>query len=576
MSSSTSPVLSIEGLTVAFQTPGGEATAVQDIALQLYPGETLAVVGESGAGKSTIGAAVTQLIDYGGRIVSGSIRLRGEELIGLDETALCAIRGARIGTIFQNPSTALCPVFSIGTQLIRAIRQHDTISRAAARKRAIELLTRVGIPSPEARLRQYPHEFSGGMKQRVVIAIALACHPEVLIADEPTTALDVSVQSEILALIKDLSRETGSATLLITHNMAVVSEVADRVAVMRAGRLVEIGTRDQVLKQPRQPYTQALIRAVPPFGRRVERFEGLALQEDEKPSRIVEGPPAWFRAAKNESTPDPLLEVRDLSVTFAGRTTLFGAAAESIRAVDDVSFSIAKGEVLGFVGESGSGKSTVARTVAGLNRATSGTIQFRGKDITDLASHPARRADCLDMQMIFQDPYSSLNPRQTIRAALAEPMRVHGLGEPSQLAATIADVLSRVGLDGKAASKLPHQFSGGQRQRIAIARALVMRPTFLICDEPTSALDVSIQAEILNLLRDLQRELGLTMLFISHDLAVIRQVCDRVAVMRRGQLIEQGPTESLFESPREAYTAELMRLTPKFDGHAITPSVHAS
>ena len=556
-------VLDVQCLKVVFPTRGGDFVAVEDVGFHVRRGEILGIVGESGAGKSTIGAAITQLIDYPGRIAEGSIRLGGRELVGLDDTAMCAVRGRRIGTIFQDPSTALCPVLSVGTQLVRAIRLHGGLARAPARRRAVEMIARVGIPDPESRLAQYPHQFSGGMRQRLVIAIALAQEPELVIADEPTTALDVSIQSEILALIGRLCRDLRTGVILITHNMAVINEVADRVAVMRHGRIVEIGATQAVLNAPAHPYSRALIRSVPRTDRKLSRFELLSADGADDDAARVPARLSWFRQAAVQSDA-PVVEVEHLSIAFQTRKALLPGRRRYLKAVDDVSFAIRRGEAFGLVGESGSGKSTIAKIISGLETPSGGAVRYKGRDITRLSRDPALRRGCLDMQMIFQDPYSSLDPRQRVGDCLAEPMRVHGLAPEAELAHIIGDVLARVGLDAAASAKLPHQFSGGQRQRICIARALLMRPTFLICDEPTSALDVSVQAQILNLLKDLQEDLGLTLMFISHDLAVIRQMCDRVGVLRAGQLCEIGPVDAVFETPRHDYTKQLLRLMPKF------------
>ena len=555
-------VLEVKGLRVVFPTRTGDFAAVEDVSIEVRRGEILGIVGESGAGKSTIGAAVLQLIDYPGYVAAGSIRLSGEELVGKSDDELGKIRGHRIGAIFQDASTALSPVHSIGSQIVRAVRLHAPVSKRAARRRAVELLGMVGIPDPETRLRQYAHQFSGGMRQRVVIAIALAHRPELVIADEPTTALDVSIQSEILDTIRRLCTELRTGVILITHNMAVISEVTDRVAVMRHGRLVEIGPTASVLSVPSHPYTRSLIGAVPRTDRKLGRFELLAADTEAAAPAAPRGL-SWF-GGRVEDASDTALSVEGLGVTFVTRKAILPSRRRTLAAVDDVSFRVRRGEVFGLVGESGSGKSTLARMVCGLEAPGRGRVRYKGRDITALATDRALRRACLDMQMIFQDPFASLDPRQRVGELLVEPMRVHKLAPPSEFGAIVRDVLERVGLGAAAADRLPHQFSGGQRQRICIARALVMRPAFLICDEPTSALDVSVQAQILNLLKDLQEDLGLTMLFISHDLAVIRQMCDHVGVMKSGQLCEVGPVDAVFDAPRHDYTKRLLALMPKF------------
>ena len=558
------PALQVRNLSVAYPGPTEACLAVDDVSFELRAGETLAIVGESGAGKSTVGAAIMRLIDPPGRICRGEIVFRNVDLLTKTEDEMSRIRGRQIAMIFQNPATALCPVISVGRQLVWTISQGGGASRRDAERRALELIERVGLSEPRKRFAQYPHQMSGGMKQRIVIALALARSPEVIVADEPTTALDVSVQAEILELIASFRRELGTGIILITHNMAVVSQMSDRVAVMRHGRLVEIGNTGDVLRAPAQPYTRALIKAVPPLDRKLPRFETMSGLETAETTRPTSGPD-WFRAGSIAVTPGPLVEVENLTVAFGSApASRFRRERSGFRAVDDVSFRISPGEIFGIVGESGSGKTTVARTIAGLQRATRGRVSFEGRDVTGLANDPALRTRCLRMQMVFQDPFSSLDPRQTVGDILAEPMRVHGLGDRTHVRAVSADILRRVGLDGAALGKLPHQFSGGQRQRISIARALVMRPSFLICDEPTSALDVSVQAQVLNLLKDLRQDFGVAILFISHDLAVVRQMCDRIAVMQRGKILDEGEAEQIFTRPSSDYTKHLLASTPEF------------
>jgi peptide/nickel transport system ATP-binding protein len=551
-------VASIEDLSVVFPTWTGEFTAVDGVSFQVAKGEIVGLVGESGAGKSTVGNAIARLIDYPGRISRGRILLDGVgDLAELTEAEMCAVRGRRIGMIFQDPLTALSPVVSVGRQLLRAIKLSTGLTGRPARARALELFEEVGIPDPPIRLKQYPHQFSGGMRQRVVIAIALAGDPDLLIADEPTTALDVSIQAEVLRLLQRLGREHDAGIILVTHDMAVINEVADRVAVMRHGRLVEFAAKTEILGAPKQDYTRALIRAVPRTDVTLDRFELVGDGTAPEPGALD-----W--SARPEATDRPVVEVRDLDVTFLTGKALMPSARTWLKAVDGVSFDILQGETFGLVGESGSGKSTVARVICGLETPSGGRVRFQGHDLGRLRSDPSLRAVRLSMQMIFQDPFSSLNPRQRVGALLMEPLRVHRLAEGDAARDLVASLLRRVGMRAEDGGKLPHQFSGGQRQRICIARALAMRPAFLICDEPTSALDVSVQAQVLNLLKDLQRDLGLTMLFISHDLAVIRQMCDRVAVMQRGELCELAETEALFNAPSHDYTRRLLSLMPKF------------
>ena len=562
------PLLDVKNLTVVYPTRAGKFTAVRDVTFSVDPGEILGIVGESGAGKSTISTAITRLIDYPGYIETGSVVLNGTDLMALPDDEMQAMRGKRIGVIFQDPLTALNPVLTVGFQIMETIKLHLGLTGDALRARAADLLRQVGIPEPEHRLSQYPHQFSGGMRQRVVIAIALAGEPELLLADEPTTALDVSIQSEILALIKNLCRDRQLGVILITHDMAVINEVTDRVAVMLHGRMIEVDKTLNIVNRPTHQYTQSLIAAVPRTDVKLDRFELVHasaeagnLSTTESMSRRL----TWFDGLERAADRDtPLVKVEDISIDFVKTKGLIKRFNTYFRAVDKVSFEIKQGETFGLVGESGSGKSTVAKMIVGLESPVEGRITYDGRDITNLARDPSLRKANVDMQIIFQDPFSSLNPRMRVREIISEPVIHHGMANQSAARQLAADVLQRVGLDADAGAKYPHQFSGGQRQRICIARALVMRPRFLICDEPTSALDVSIQASLLNLLKDLQDDLGLTMLFISHDLAVIRQMCDRIAVMRYGELCEVADSETLFEDPRHEYTQELLHLMPKF------------
>ena len=565
------PVVSVEDLTISYATSVGEFVAIEGVTIDVRPGEIVGLVGESGAGKSTVGNAIARLIDFPGRITRGRVLLRGVgDLVPLDERRMCSVRGKRIGMIFQDSLSALLPVKTVGAQLVRAIRLATGLPRAAARARALRLLEEVGINDPAARLRQYPHEFSGGMRQRIVIAIALAGDPDLLIADEPTTALDVSIQSEVLRLLRRLAADHNAGVILVTHDMAVIQEVADRVAVMRHGRLVEFGTTQSVLSSPSQAYTRALIAAVPRADVRLDRF---AVPDDETSAAPPPRPPLPSAPAAFPGGPGAaVLKIRGVDIAFPVKKSLIPSRRTFVRAAQSVSLDVAAGETIGIVGESGSGKSTLARAICGLQPIDAGSITFMGRTIAALRTDPSLRRVRLGMQMIFQDPFSSLDPRQRIGSALAEPMLVNGLASRGRAMETVRDTLSRVGLQASDAGKLPHQFSGGQRQRICIARALVMQPTMLICDEPTSALDVSVQARILNLLKDLQQERGLTLIFISHDLAVIRQMCSRVVVMQGGRVCETGNTEDLFTSPQDAYTRRLLSIMPKFtSGSKIDP-----
>lgn len=557
-------VLSVRGLSVTFDTYKGPVQVLDDVSFDIAPGEILGVVGESGAGKSMTGAAVIGLIEPPGRISAGTVQLRGERIDTLRGEDLRRIRGRRIGSIFQDPLTSLNPVYTVGWHLVETIRTHLPVSEKEAEARALALLEEVEIPQARERMAQYPHQFSGGMRQRVAIALALCAEPELIIADEPTTALDVSVQAQIIALLRRVCKERGAAAMLITHDMGVIAETADRVMVMYQGRVLETGPVRQVLDAPQQPYTQVLMGAIPSVHHRVQRL----------PVPEVGGGPAapavpWQPAAGAQEPAAALLEVRDLCKEFdlsSGWLARLLAREDKkiLKAVDGVGFSIRRGSTFGLVGESGSGKSTVARMVAGLTPPTSGTVLFDGVDKWSPAAQTVamRRR----FQMIFQDPYASLNPRWTVQELIAEPLQVLALtAGKDETAERVQEALRRVRMKPDDARKYPHQFSGGQRQRIAIARALASRPEFIICDEPTSALDVSVQAQVLNLMRDLQEEFGLTYLLISHNLAVIRHMCDDIGVMQRGRLVETGEAGAVLDAPQHAYTRALMAAVPDME-----------
>ena len=563
---SDAPLLEIRDLRVEFPSRRGTVVAAQGVSLTLQPGEILGVVGESGAGKSTVAYATIGLLEPPGRMAAGEIRLGGERIDTLPPEAMRRIRGKRIGMVFQDPLTSLDPLMTVEEQLVETMLTHLSISEREAKTRAVELLEQVGIPDAATRVKNYPHQFSGGMRQRVVIALAICCEPEVLLADEPTTALDVSIQAQILDLLKRLVRERGMGMLIITHDMGVIYEITDRVAVMYRSHLVEVGPSDKVLTRPDHPYTRSLIAAVPPPDRRIDRFPLVEYIESAgTATRKLDLASHWLGKARDFGAGDgPLLRLEHLTMRFLTRPSLIPSRRRWMTAVDDVSFDIRPGEVFGLVGESGSGKSTIARIITGLYRPEAGRVIFAGTDMTSLKSRREINRLRRQMQMIFQDPYSSLNPRMKVGDIVAEPIRFHRLAESeAEVRRIVADLLEHVGLGARAALRYPHEFSGGQRQRISIARALATRPRFLVCDEPTSALDVSIQAQILNLLKDLQEELGLTMLFISHDLPVIRQMCDRVGVMQRGKLVELAETETLFEAPQHDYTRHLLALMPR-------------
>ncbi len=526
-------LLAIEGLTVALPAGADRANAVEDVSLTLDPGEVLCIVGESGSGKSISAAALTGLLPPGLAVTAGRIGFEGQDLRQASPAAMRALRGARIGMVFQEPMTALNPLMRVQDQVAEVMQVHG---RPVGR-RVLELLEAVGLPDPARIARAYPHALSGGQRQRVMIATALALEPAILIADEPTTALDVTTQKQILALIRDIQHRRGTGVLFITHDFGVVAEVADRVAVMQRGRIVEQGAAATVLNTPQHPYSRALIAAVPHRA----------------------------PAARAAVTGPPILTLDHVGKTYRARG-LFGG--RTVAAVKDATLEIRRGETLGLVGESGSGKSTLARCVVRLVVADQGAIRFGGTDLRPL-SRAAWKPYRKRIQMVFQDPFASLNPRRRIGDILAEGPIAHGTPR-RQARARAAELLALVQLDPGAAGRYPHEFSGGQRQRIGIARALAMEPELLIADEPVSALDVSVQAQILALLEDLRVRLGLTMLFITHDLRVAAQICDRVAVMRRGEIVEQGPTASVFADPQHDYTRALLDSVP---GRGWTPPV---
>ncbi len=594
-------LLAVDGLCVEFSTPDGVLRAVDGVSWQVRPGEILAVVGESGCGKSVTALAVMRLLARpAGRIAGGRVLFEGQDLLALSEAHMRELRGRDIAMIFQEPMTSLNPVLTIGLQIMEPLTIHLGMDEAQARARAIELLGLVGIADAERRLEQYPHQFSGGMRQRVMIAIGLACNPKLLIADEPTTALDVTIQAQILELMKDLSRRLNIALVIITHNLGVVARYADRVAVMYAGRLVEEAEAAALFAAPRHPYTAGLLASVPRLDRerrdRLETIEGqppnmmnlppgcrfaprcrfrneicdedtvlevhpdrrIACHRWPKLTELLRTPPDIPPAAA-DTRADPLLSVSRLVKHFAVHT---GTGKAVVKAVEDVSLTVEGGRTLGVVGESGCGKTTIGRMILRLEPASSGEIRFAG---TDLARAPRRQMKDLRrrIQVIFQDPYSSLNPRMTVGGIIGEALLVHRLAANAAKARErTAELLSRVGLIPDMASRYPHQLSGGQRQRVGIARALAMEPDFIVCDEPVSALDVSIQGQIINLLDRLQRELGLTYLFIAHDLAVVRQISHRIAVMYLGRVMELADRDALYAAPQHPYTRALLDAAP--------------
>ena len=600
-------LLKVDNLKTCFDTPEGTLRAVDDVSFTLARGETLALLGESGCGKSITALSLTRLIPQpAGRIAGGRVLLEGRDLLSLPERELRLVRGRRVAMIFQEPMTSLNPVLTVGTQISEAIPQ--PLSRTQARARTIELLRRVGIADPERHVDDYPHRLSGGMKQRVMIAMALAAEPDILIADEPTTALDVTIQAQILDLLKALQRQTGMAILLITHDLGVVAQMADRIAVMYAGQVVELAPRAQFFAAPQHPYSRKLFRALPARGKRgaaldviggavpplTQTFSGCRFADrcDSSWELCRSHPPRWVEvdgrgvrchlhdpqvgvpsaitmatAAAGESrredkrAPAPLLEVDDLKVHFPIMRGVFRRLVGQVKAVDGVSLNLAQGRTLALVGESGCGKTTVGKAILRLIHANAGTVRFDGHELTTLPARSLRRLR-REFQIIFQDPYSSLDPRMLVGEILEEGMQALGVGGATDRHRKVGELLEHVGLPASARLRYPHEFSGGQRQRICIARALAVDPRLIVCDEPTSALDVSVQAQILNLLKRLQDELGLSYLFISHNLGVVEYLAHDVAVMYLGRIVEAGPVDALLERPRHPYTQALLSAVP--------------
>ncbi|GLK16684.1 ABC transporter ATP-binding protein [Herbiconiux flava] len=530
---------------MAFRTGAGEVSAVRDVSLELAPGETLAVVGESGSGKSTTAAAINRLLPGNGRITAGKVLFEGRDLASLREKQMTGIRGAQIGLVPQDPMSNLNPLQRIGHQIEEALTVHGKAGRGTARGKAVELLELVGIPDPEKRVDQYPHEFSGGMRQRVLIAIGLACRPRLLIADEPTSALDVTVQRRILDQLALLTQEMGTSVFLITHDLGLAAERADRMVVMRRGEIVESGDSAQILSNPEHEYTKQLIAAVPSLA--VERAPA------REAVRVAGGAP-------DARADDALVRIDELTKVFTLRGR--GGATNDFAAVDSVSFDIPRGRTVAIVGESGSGKSTTANLVLALETPTSGRIDFEGTDMVSL-DRKGLFAFRRRVQPVFQNPYASLDPRFPVGRSIAEPLVVHRIGDSRSRRDRVVELLEQVALAPALADRLPHELSGGQRQRVAIARALALSPDLVVLDEAVSALDVVVQAQVLDLLAELQQQLGLSYLFISHDLAVVRMVSDVVHVMQRGRFVESGTPEQIFGSPQQEYTRELLAAIPR-------------
>nr|WP_246149605.1 ABC transporter ATP-binding protein [Tritonibacter litoralis] len=555
------PIARISGLKVQFQTKDGPVLGVKDVSFDVQPGETVCVVGESGSGKSVSSLSLMRLVEFGGgEIVGGSLEFNRKDqgvsdLAHAEQSMMKQIRGNEIGMIFQEPMTALNPVFTVGRQLTEGLRVHKGMTKRQAEARALELLTEVRIPEPKRRLRQYPHELSGGMRQRVVIAMAMACEPRLLIADEPTTALDVTIQAEILALMDRLKRETGTAVLFITHDMAVVAQMADRVVVMFRGNKVEEGPVQQIFENPTHDYTKALLAAVPKLGE-------MADKEYPEPMRLMGVEQSEPKPIKG--TDKVILNVENLVTRFPVKGGLLRRTVSNVHAVEDVSFKVFEGQTLSLVGESGCGKSTVGRSLLRLVEPMSGKVEFQGQNILNYSPSEMRKTR-QQLQMIFQDPFASLNPQMQLLDQVAEPLRNYGLASGSELHDRVAELFDRVHLPRSFMRRYPHEMSGGQRQRIAIARALALHPKLIVADEAVSALDVSVQAQVLNLMMELQADLGLSFLFISHDMAVVERVSHQVGVMYLGRLVEIGPRERVFANPLHAYTQALMRAVPIAD-----------
>jgi peptide/nickel transport system ATP-binding protein len=553
------PVLEIRNLSTAFLTEGRWNTVVDDVSLTVGRQETVAVVGESGSGKSVTALSAMRLLPEQASRVTGSVLLEGRDLLSLSRPEMRRVRGNEMAMIFQEPMTSLNPVLTIGFQIAETLVLHRNMAWAEAEAEAVRLLERVRIPSAKSRFKDFPHAFSGGMRQRAMIAMALACKPRLLIADEPTTALDVTVQSQLLALLADLQREDGMSVLFITHDMGVVAEIADRVVVMSKGRIVEAGETAGLFSSPTHPYTRALLHAVPKLGSMTgqplpKRFPRVDL----KSGRVETADEALDTV---DAASPPVLKVSNVTARFDIKGSFFKGVTGRVHAVEGVSFSLQPGETLALVGESGCGKTTPGRSIVGLNGASGGTIEIGGQDVGELARHNSSHLR-RQVQMIFQDPFASLNPRSSVGEAIGEPLAVHGIGTRAERQATVANLLSRVGLDPDMAKRYPHEFSGGQRQRICIARALALKPRLIVADEAVSALDVSVKAQVLNLMLDLQEAMKLAYLFITHDMAVVERVCHRVAVMHRGEIVEIGPRDAVFANPQHPYTRKLLEAVP--------------
>lgn len=577
------PLLTIDNLSIDFITEAGVTSAVQNISIEIKKGETVAIVGESGSGKTVTSLSILQLLPVPPAIYKSGEILFSENgtnrlnLLALQEKELRQVRGNKISMIFQEPMTSLNPVKTCGSQVMEAIMLHKKITRKEAKEKTIELFTHVQLPSASAMLHRYPHQISGGQKQRVMIAMAMSCDPALLIADEPTTALDVTVQKTILQLIKDLQQEKNMSVIYITHDLGLVAEIADKVIVMYKGQVVETGTVKEIFLNPKHPYTRALISCRPDAASKGKLLPVISdfinkNEDNSKKNNLAKAPGIVSKENNSNErqtftstidTSSPLLKVENLKVYFPVKKSFTGKILEETKAVDDVSFSVARGETMGLVGESGCGKTTLGRTLIRLIKPTAGNIFFNGKNIAAIPDEEMRKMR-KDIQIIFQDPYGSLNPRLTIGKAIDEPMKVHKiLNSQKQRREKIMDLLEKVDLRPEHFNRYPHEFSGGQRQRICIARALSLNPDFIICDESVSALDVSVQAQVLNLLNELKAELGFTCVFISHDLGVVHYISDRIMVMNKGKIEETGTANEIYFNPKTLYTQSLIASIPK-------------
>jgi peptide/nickel transport system ATP-binding protein len=581
-------LLEVKDLTVRFQTEDGLFTAINNISFKLHRGETVGIVGESGSGKSVTSLSIMRLLNEPPANIAGGEILYYTEggdvinLLTLSEEEMRHYRGNEIAMIFQEPMTSLNPVHRCGAQVMEAILNHQKVSKAEARNQTITLFEKVKLPDPERAFTSYPHQLSGGQKQRVMIAMSLSCNPSVLIADEPTTALDVTVQKRILDLMKDLQRESDTAVMFITHDLGVIADIADRVIVMYKGNIVEEGKVQDIFKSPKHPYTKSLLACRPPLDGRLRRLpivsDFMEVEKNEAGVSVIKEkansignvlasvkiPQSEIdKRAQNLMLNEPLLQVKNLKTYYPSKRNFWGKPIEFVKAVDDVSFDVYPGETLGLVGESGCGKTTLGRTILRLSPATEGSILYKGQDLTNLKDDSLKELR-RDIQIIFQDPYSSLNPRMTVGSAILEPMQVHGLYEnDKERKEKVIELLETVSLDGSHFNRYPHEFSGGQRQRICIARALALNPKFIICDESVSALDVSVQAQVLNLLIDLRQKRNFTCIFISHDLSVVKFISDRMVVMNKGKIEEMGFSDEIYNNPKKEYTQKLIEAIPK-------------